>query len=741
MTRSAILSRRAAPPLLHKTSSAAYGSMEVRAPRLPWGSTPAERVMAALHSLAIPVDVNIWVLADKVVTSVTVLENQCEQIERAVRGSSGWELYADETPDLMTQHGRQTRAYLLNHLNGQAAIPLRPLIPAGDTDPLGPVLEAVQPVQPDESVLIRLRMRPASATELQREAEELTSRVLPVNLSELTATLWGAAPRAPRFEGALQQRLEDRLREPCFQVTSVVALSGEDPEALYSRAQSLSAAFACSYQLGLQAHEMSTKAVSERPLIVTSSELATLWHPLSAGTAVPGVRYVERQTVLLPNQMLRPSADGLLLGEHHQRGRDLPVYLSTSDLKAGHAAIIGRTGTGKTTLIHQILRQLLAQPDRPGIALIDPHGDLVMDLIRHSIPEHRWDDVILVDTSDVEHPVGLPLFWRPARLSINTVVENTFALIRLLFREHWSASRMADLMFAVTATLCNMPRATLLDAPRLLSQPAWRQKLVRDLEDPVAVAFWREFDTLSPSARREMIRPVLYRLRSFYRAPAVRNLVCQPQGLDFLRLMDQGHILLVNLAGQEVTSEADLLGELVIARLHLAALARLSQPPSQRRPFFLAVDESQRFQGASLPVLLSEGRKLGLSLLLATQFVSGWDETLASSILGNVGTLVSFRAGVEDSRRLSATFRPYTPEQLENLDRHEAVVKLQAEGRTMPAFDLRTIRVQSAPDEHRIERVRNHTRRTYAVDRHQLEQTLRSSSPTADHLREDIDEE
>jgi hypothetical protein len=138
----------------------------------------------------------------------------------------------------------------------------------------------------------------------------------------------------------------------------------------------------------------------------------------------------------------------------------------------------------------------------------------------------------------------------------------------------------------------------------------------RGNSDLVALQFWADFEELSDAARRELIRPILYRLRAFYRSPALRNMVCQSRGVDFTAIRQLRQIALVGLAGPAIQAEADFLGEMIISYLHLAALAGLQDPHAPLRPLYVAVDESQRFRGASLPILLSEGPKAGITLIL-----------------------------------------------------------------------------------------------------------------------------
>jgi hypothetical protein len=379
---------------------------------------------------------------------------------------------------------------------------------------------------------------------------------------------------------------------------------------------------------------------------------------------------------------------------------------------------------GKSTLVHRINRTLLGEPDRPAIVVLDPHGDLARDIASQSIPEGRLDDVVLLELGDTEFPIGLPLFAPTLGVSRDEVVQVAFSVLKLIFRDSWSPTRMEDAVFAVTATLCAVPSSTVLDVARLLGEPAFRRPALRHVDDPAALQFWADFETLSEGARRELTRPILYRLRKFYRAPAMRNILGQTSGLDLAELIEGRRILLVSLDGQAIRAEADLLGELIIARLHLALLARLNRAREERRSVFVTVDESQRFAGASLPILLSEGRKLGLGLVLSTQYLDAWGDELAESVLGNVGTTICFRSGPSDARRLRSTIRPFIPEHLEDLARFDAIAKHQVNGQTLPAFRFTTAPIDGDRDESVLTRIQDQSRRRFGRPRQEIEAEL-----------------
>jgi hypothetical protein len=608
-------------------------------------------------------------------------------------------------------------------------------------DPLGAILEAVRPGQSTDRLEVRLLVRPVPAERKAAAQRDLTVTVGTGSMWDLIGMMLDNLPRAPRFEPRLQRIYEERLTRRAFEVQGTVAVCGSNREVLTGWSRSLGAVFRSAYaagdaglaldewRWGPGTDQVIARWSERRPsCYLTDAELAGLWHLPSERVLVPGVRHVEPAAATFPAIVGRTR--GIPLGQARHRGRMDTVRLPRAELEQGHLAILGRTGTGKSTLVHRINGTLLSEPDRPGIVVLDPHGDLTRDIASQSIPEGRLDDVVLLELGDTEFPVGLPLFSPTLGVSRDEVVQVAFSVLKLIFRDSWSPTRMEDAVFAVTATLCSVPNATVLDVARLLSEPAFRRQILRSVDDPASLQFWADYETLSEGARRELTRPILYRLRSFYRAPAMRNIVGQSSGLDLTELLEERRVLLVSLAGRAIQAEADLLGELLIARLHLALLARLTRARQERRPVFVTVDESQRFAGASLPILLSEGRKLGLGLVLSTQFLDAWGDELAESVLGNVGTLICFRASPGDARRLRSAIRPFSPEHLEDLDRFAAIAKLQVNGQTLPAFRFTTAPVDGDRDESVLTRLQEQSRRRFGRPRQEIEAELNSPRKT-----------
>ena len=331
--------------------------------------------------------------------------------------------------------------------------------------------------------------------------------------------------------------------------------------------------------------------------------------------------------------------------------------------------VIGLTGTGKTTLLLNIVLHDIAVGD--GLCLLDPHGDLTEDLLRR-VPEHRVRDVILFDPADTGRPFGLNLFEcaDPADPhAVDLVCSQAVGTFRNLYSYSWGP-QLEDLLRNVALTLIyTQPGTTMADIPRLLTDEKFRAKLVANIPDSAdqVKRFWEK--TYNPLGRRYPHKQVEYSLstlnkvRRFLVNTAIRNVVGQEtSSIDMREIMDDGKILLVNLAkGKLGEDNSSLLGSIVVGKLLIAALSRADTPFEKRRPFHLIVDEFQNFATASFAVLQSEARKYNIDTVVAHQFRDQLDQEIRGSTL-NVGNLVVFRISGRDARALAREFDTTPPE-------------------------------------------------------------------------------
>lgn len=416
-------------------------------------------------------------------------------------------------------------------------------------------------------------------------------------------------------------------------------------------------------------------------LILDTHELAALWHLPYPGFTAPAIEW-SRSRVEIPQKM-RENWDGVLLGMNHFSGRSEPVYLPDQD-RATHANILGRTGVGKSTLLHHLITQDIVKGH--GVAVIDPHGKLVRDILQTSIPEAREADVVLLDLADTEHPPPInPLAGTQSRAATARVI----GILNKIYGGFESAPRMANALTSALATLRHEPQATVRDVVRLFTDETYRARLLAELDDVVAEEFWHdEYDVVSTAQQQQIREPVIYRMRSFYNIPDLYPVICHPDRLDFEQLMNERKIILVSLAMDEERipeRERNLIGAILVSQLQMAAMKRTDR----EQPFYLYIDEVQNFVTTALDKVFSEARKFGLALTVANQYLQQLAGNTLDAIMGNVGAMVVFQCGLDDARRLAPYMAPgFTAEDLVNLDKYEAVVKLRVDGETQPAFSL-----------------------------------------------------
>ena len=584
------------------------------------------------------------------------------------------------------------------------------------------LFEAIYPLAEHEQVHVRWSLRPASEDTRQAYQLALTVPAPPLTLIEAITSAFGAGLRLPRFERPLQSALEERVSTPAFEVLGAVLLTGPDARAIDERVASLAAVFQSRFEVGFGGIQLGYPPTTQR-LFLTSLEMASLWHPPSQSVLTPGVQHLKAIDGPLPHAIA--SSNGLYLGTHTFRGTTTQVHVPRRDIEENLSIIFGARGAGKSVAALQLLLAWLDLPEQPGAGLLDPHGTFARDAAM-SIPADFDERIDLFELGDVDWIFGVSVFGALPGVPIETVIDGAFSALRAVFRDQWSETRMADVVYAVTETLCRVPGATLLDVIPLLTNAEFRRTTLQRCAaiNPVTLEFWTDYNQLSAGAQHDITRPVAYRIRAFTRASAIRNLTCQPGGIYEAGLIQRGRIALFDLSGPAIHSEVDALGELLLMRMRLAGEGRL-MTRQQVKPWLFIVDESTRYRGGTLPVFIREGRKWAMPLCLIAQDVAGWSEELAEAAMGNPGNLFAFRAGVTDSHRLKDLLRPFTPEQHQGLDKYQCLTKLTVHGEVQPAFVLRPQFAKVALDDARLDTIRTLTRERYgARPRAEVEQEI-----------------
>ena len=353
-----------------------------------------------------------------------------------------------------------------------------------------------------------------------------------------------------------------------------------------------------------------------------------------------------------------------------------------------HLVAIGQTGTGKTSLVASLVGQDVVH--RRGFCLIDPHGDLAA-----SVAETAGDRCIYWNAADPASPYGhnplakVSAKWRP--LVASGLVET----LKKQWPDAWGARMEHLLRFAVLALL-ERDDATLADILPLFLDKEFRTEVVAGISDEQVRQFWTvEYGKLRYQFTLDGVSPIANKLGAFLAHPVVRKAVCAPEKpLRFRQLMDQGEILVVNLAKGRLGADiSNVLGGMIVSGIAGAAYSRQDQPEEQRRPFFLYVDEFHSFTTSAFADMLSGLRKYGVGLVLTTQHFAQIEPEVREAILGNVGTLVSFRVGATDAALLARQFGEDVPgpRDLVNLANHEVFIKLMVDGVQTKPFSARTL--------------------------------------------------
>lgn len=361
--------------------------------------------------------------------------------------------------------------------------------------------------------------------------------------------------------------------------------------------------------------------------------------------------------------------------------------------RRGHMYIVGKTGTGKSSLLAQMAISDINQGN--GLAIIDPHGDLAETLLSH-IPKERINDVIYFNPSDGEHPIAFnPL----AHISLGShylVVSGLISVFKKIYAEFWGP-RLEHILRYSFYTLLEYPHGTLLDVPTLLTNAEFRKHVLSFCTQEQIRTFWTtEFDKYSPHFRSEAIAPILNKMSQFLTNLPLRNIVGQVHNtFRFREIMDHGKILIVNLSkGKLGEDTSSLLGSMITTMIFLAAMNRANISEDQRRPFYFYVDEFHNFMTLSFANILSEARKYGLNLVLAHQYVKQLQEPVRDAIFGNVGTMIAFRVGVDDARYLAKEFEPtFAETDLINLPNYNICIKLMIDGITSVPFSGVTLQL------------------------------------------------
>lgn len=353
--------------------------------------------------------------------------------------------------------------------------------------------------------------------------------------------------------------------------------------------------------------------------------------------------------------------------------------------------VIGKTGTGKSTLLEAMIRQDINNGQ--GLALLDPHGDLVEKIVSQ-IPKDRVNDLIYFNVPDIENPMGFNPLERVVPRKTALAASGLLEVFKKIWLDSWGP-RTEHFLRNVLLTLLEQPCSTLADVPRLFADGEFRKRALDKISNSQVRDFWlKEYAGYPPRFRAEAIAPIQNKVGAFLTDPILNRIITQPKSsFDLRQVIDTSKILLVNLSKGKIGETASsLLGSLLTARIGLAALSRADQPEEERRDFYLYLDEFQAFTTLSLANMLAELRKFRVNLTLVSQSFSQLEVRLKEAVLSNVGTFICFRTGISDAQLLAQEFEPdFSVSDFINLPNYEIILQLMIDGRVSRPFSGETI--------------------------------------------------
>lgn len=412
-------------------------------------------------------------------------------------------------------------------------------------------------------------------------------------------------------------------------------------------------------------------------------------------------------------------------GETDHRNRNVRFGIKAKD-RARHTYIIGKTGTGKSTLLETLAIQDVNNGE--GLAIIDPHGSFAERILEY-IPAHRIDDVVYFAPFDLEYPIAFNVMENIGPDKRHLVASGLMSTFKKIWPDSFSA-RMEHMLNNTILALLEYPGSTLMLINKMFADKEFRNQVVAHITDPAVKSFWvDEFAKYTDRFAQEATPAIQNKIGQFTTNPVIRNIIGQPtSSFDFREIMDKKKIFIANLSKGRIGEQSmSLLGGTIITKIYLAAMERAEMSRDQldkAAPFYFYVDEFQNFANEAFAQILSESRKYKLALTVANQYVAQMTEEVRDAILGNVGTMISFRIGPDDADIFEKQFSPvFVNQDLVNLGFAQVYLRLMIDGQESRPFSARTILPVNEAQPYR-DRVIERSREQYAKPRAEVEKAI-----------------
>lgn len=448
--------------------------------------------------------------------------------------------------------------------------------------------------------------------------------------------------------------------------------------------------------------------------IFNTDELSAIWHFPNQITKLPNIAWGKKLYSDPPENL--PVSDNASSEEKTEitffaktefRNKDAIFGIKQGEDRRRHTYIIGKSGTGKTTLIANMAIDDIRKGR--GVAVIDPHGDLCNTILDY-VPSNRLNDVCYFNPADSEYVYPLNVLEAKNDSQKELIASGVLSIFKKLYGNISWGPRLEHILRNAVLTLVNTPGSDMTHIVEILTNKNFRHKIVSQLTNQTLKNFWvNEFDRMDPKFQNEAVSPILNKVGQFIASTNIRNTVAHAKSkINIQEIMDNKKILIADLStGRLGEDNSALLGAMIITQIQLSAMNRVFQSIDQRSDFYLYVDEFQNFATDAFIKILSEARKFRLNLIVANQYMAQLDRTIQDAILGNVGSLISFVVGNQDAYILAKEFgTQFPPEDLVKIGKYQVICKLSIDSETTQPFYATTLPPLSCKNQQRDKLIR-----------------------------------
>lgn len=647
-------------------------------------------VHVAFEIVAMPGNIRFYVNAP---------EEYRDMIEKQIHGTyPGAEIKEVDEYNIFSEQGKVSFAVLRLHHTDYMPLKTYKELPV---DPLNTITSAISKMQEGEGAVIQLLITPSEGKWKESGKHYISS-----------TKKQESDPEKAKYsvEGKTLEAIENKCSKPGFDVALRIVVSSSDSHSAKMHLHNIKAAFAQFSSEHNSLHE--AKVLIKQGVMLdfiyryfplthfpyrqtsgmSSEELASIFHFPNKFVETPGIHWLNAKRAPAPATI---STSGLYIGKSIYRGITRPLYLNKDDRRR-HMYIIGKTGTGKSEFLKDMILQDIRGGE--GLCVIDPHGDLVEKTMLMMPPE-RAEDVIYFDPSDVDRPMGLNMLEAKTEDEKHFVASSIIGLMYKLYDPQKTGiigPRFEHAVRNAMLTVMADEGATFVEIVRVLTDQSYVQELLPKVQDPVVRRYWTDqIAQTSDFHKSEVLDYIVSKFGRFVTNKMIRNIIGQSKSaFNFRTVMDQGKILLINLSKGKIGEEnSNFLGLNIVPKILVAAMSRQDMPEDERKDFYLYVDEFQNFATPDFAQILSEARKYRLNLTVANQFIGQMDEEVKNAVFGNVGSIVSFRVGVTDANYLQHEFTPtFNETDLINIERFNAYMRTIVNSEPVPPFSVNMVR-------------------------------------------------